>query len=218
MNAALPGAAVAPNTRSPVLPGFEHMRRFWDPTHSCMTVKVLPGEFYVSGQEEMISTVLGSCVSACIRDEERRIGGMNHFMLPEPMSGERNDWSVAVGRAARYGSDAMEQLINAILKAGGKRSALKVKIFGGGRVLAQMTDVGQRNIAFVRRYLETEGLPLVASDVGDIYPRQLQFFPASGRVRVRQLRSTRDAELAANEQRYLKRLANDPIKGEVELF
>jgi chemotaxis protein CheD len=218
MTAPMSGVAVAPNTAEAVLPGFEHMRRFWDPTHACMTVKVLPGEFYVSSQEEMVSTVLGSCVSACIRDNERRIGGMNHFMLPEPMSGERNDWSAAIGRAARYGSDAMEQLINAILKAGGRRDSLTVKIFGGGRVLAQMTDVGQRNIAFVKRYLETERLNLVAEDVGDIYPRQLQFFPASGRVRVRQLRSQRDAELAANEQRYLKRLANDPIKGEVELF
>ena len=218
MTASMPGIAVAPGAATGVLPGFEHMRRFWDPTHSCMTVKVLPGEFYVSGQEELVSTVLGSCVSACIRDGERRIGGMNHFMLPEPMGTERSDWSSAVGRAARYGSDAMEQLINAILKAGGKRDALTVKIFGGGRVLAQMTDIGQRNITFVKRYLETEGLPLMAADVGDIYPRQLQFFPASGRVRVRQLRSSRDAELAANEQRYLKRLANDPIKGEVELF
>jgi chemotaxis protein CheD len=218
MTAPLRGIATAPAASSGVLPGFEHMRRFWDPTHACMTVKVLPGEYYVSGQEELVSTVLGSCVSACIRDAERRIGGMNHFMLPEPMSGERNDWSVAVGRAARYGSDAMEQLINAILKAGGRRDALTVKIFGGGRVLTQMTDVGRRNIEFVKRYLELEKLPLVAEDVGDIYPRQLQFFPASGRVRVRQLRTSRDNELAANEQSYLKRLANDPIKGEVELF
>jgi chemotaxis protein CheD len=218
MTAPMRGVATTPVSPSSVLPGFEHMRRFWDPTHACMTVKVLPGEFYVSAQEEMVSTVLGSCVSACIRDAERRIGGMNHFMLPEPMGAERNDWSLAVGRAARYGSDAMEQLINAILKAGGKRDALTVKIFGGGRVLAQMTDVGQRNIAFVKRYLETEGLQLVAADVGDIYPRQLQFFPASGRVRVRQMRTARDNELAANEQSYLKRLANDPIKGEVELF
>jgi chemotaxis protein CheD len=78
--------------------------------------------------------------------------------------------------------------------------------------------VGQRNVIFVKRYLEAEGLKLMASDVGDIYPRQLQFFPVSGRVRVRQLRTTRDNDLAANEQQYLKRLANDPIKGEVELF
>ena len=202
---------------APALPGFEHLRRFWDPIHQCVTAKVLPGEFYVSAQVEMISTVLGSCISACIRDRRRRVGGMNHFMLPEPV-GERDSWSAAVGRAARYGSDAMEQLINAILKAGGQRQDLEVKVFGGGRVLAQMTDVGRRNIEFVQRYLATEKLEVAASDLGDVYPRQVQFFPASGKVRVRQLRGARDAALVDDERYYLKRLANDPIKGEVELF
>ncbi|MGN2247702.1 chemoreceptor glutamine deamidase CheD [Frateuria sp. GZRR35] len=211
--ASLPfGQAIAP-----ALPGFEHLRRFWDPTQQCVTAKVLPGEFYVSTQEEMISTVLGSCIAACIRDKRRRVGGMNHFMLPEPV-GERDSWSAAVGRAARYGSDAMEQLINAILKAGGRREDLEVKVFGGGRVLAQMTDVGRRNIEFVQRYLTMERLDVAASDLGDVYPRQVQYFPASGKVRVRQLRGTRDAQLVDGERVYLKRLANDPIKGEVELF
>ena len=198
-------------------PGFEHLRRFWDPAQGCMTVKVLPGEFYVSDQEEMLSTVLGSCVSACIHDVRRGIGGMNHFMLPEPV-GERDNWSSTVGRAARYGSDAMEQLINAILKAGGQRADLRVKVFGGGRVLARMSDVGQRNIEFVRRYIAAESLELVASDLGDVFPRQVQFFPHSGRARVRQLRRSDDVALVAGESGYLKRLANDPIKGEVELF
>ncbi|KRE90943.1 chemotaxis protein CheD [Frateuria sp. Soil773] len=206
----------------PVLPGFEHLRRFWDATHDCPTVKVLPGEYYVSGHAEMVSTVLGSCVSACIFDPHRRIGGMNHFMLPAPMNEggarERDDWSGTVGRAARYGNDAMEQLINAILKAGGQRADLEVKIFGGGRVLKQMTDVGRRNIEFVQGYIQTERLRLVASDLGDVYPRQVQFFPATGKARVRQLRGSQDAVLVADERQYLKRLANDPIKGEVELF
>lgn len=202
---------------TPVLPGFEHLRRYWDPAQACMTVKVLPGEFYVSAQPELVTTVLGSCVSACIHDARRGIGGMNHFMLPEPL-GERDSWSSTVGRAARYGSDAMEQLINAILGAGGQRADLQVKVFGGGRVLAQLTDIGQRNIDFVRRYIATEQLNLCASDLGDVYPRQVQFFPHSGRARVRPLRQRADVALVAGERSYLKRLANDPIKGEVELF
>lgn len=200
-----------------VLPGFEHVRRFWDPAQACMTAKLLPGEFYVSAQDEMISTVLGSCVSACIRDRRLCIGGMNHFMLPEPV-GERDGWSATVGRAARYGNDAMEQLINAIFKLGGRREDLEVKIFGGGRVLAQMTDIGRRNIAFVRRYLDAEKLTLSAEDVGDVHPRQVQFFPRSGRVRTRLLHGLQQSRLVDSEQHYLKRLANDPIKGEVELF
>jgi len=203
------------------LPGFEHLHRFWDSAQRCHAVKILPGEFYVSAGEEMISTVLGSCVSACIFDARRRLGGMNHFMLPEPAPGGvagRDDWAGVAGRAARYGSDAMEQLINAILGAGGRRDELEVKIVGGGRVLAQMTDIGRRNIDFVRRYVETERLRLVAADVGDVYPRQVQFFPASGRLRVRRLTRAADAVLVAGERQYLKRLANDPIKGEVELF
>ncbi|HEY2624082.1 MAG TPA: chemoreceptor glutamine deamidase CheD [Dyella sp.] len=200
-----------------VLPGFEHLRRFWDPGQACITVKVLPGDYYVSLQDEMISTVLGSCVSACIYDRQRHIGGMNHFMLPEPL-GERGSWADTVGRAARYGNDAMEQLINAILKAGGQRADLEVKVFGGGRVLATMTDIGQRNIAFVKRYLEAERLAVRAEDLGDVHPRHVQFFPTTGKARVRQLRGRADAVLVDGEKQYLKRLANDPIKGEVELF
>ncbi len=213
----LSASETATDGGAPVLPGFEHLRRYWDPMQACMTVKVLPGEFYVSRQEELVTTVLGSCISACIHDQRRGIGGMNHFMLPEPM-GERDSWSATAGRAARYGSDAMEQLINAILGAGGQRADLQVKVFGGGRVLAQLTDIGQRNIDFVQRYIATEKLNLCASDLGDVYPRQLQFFPHSGRVRVRLLRRHDDVALVAGERSYLKRLANDPIKGEVELF
>ena len=203
--------------QAPALPGFEHLRRYWDPTQACMTVKVLPGEFYVSAQEELVTTVLGSCVSVCIHDPLLGIGGMNHFMLPEPV-GERDSWSSTVGRAARYGSDAMEQLINCMLSLGSRRGDLQLKVFGGGRVLTQLSDIGQRNIDFVTRYIATEQLTLCASDLGDVYPRQIQFFPHSGRARVRLLRRHDDVALVADERIYLKRLAKDPIKGEVELF
>jgi chemotaxis protein CheD len=189
------------------LPGFEHVRRFSDPNQNCTVVKVLPGEIYVSTQEEQLVTVLGSCVSACIHDPVRGVGGMNHFMLPAPVDSGSDTWAADSGRIARYGSDAMDQLIDAVLKAGGKRPDLRVKVFGGGRVLPQMSDVGQRNIEFVRRYIAQAGLPLLAEDLGDVFPRQVQFHPRSGLVRVRKLRRRDDVALVAAEYDYLKRLA-----------
>lgn len=189
------------------LPGFEHVRRFFDPNQNCTVVKVLPGEIYVSTQEEQLVTVLGSCVSACIHDPVRGVGGMNHFMLPAPVESGSDTWAADSGRIARYGSDAMDQLIDAVLKAGGRRPDLRVKVFGGGRVLPQMSDVGQRNIEFVRRYIAQAGLPLLAEDLGDVFPRQVQFHPRSGLVRVRKLRRRDDVALVAAEYDYLKRFA-----------
>jgi len=188
------------------MPGFEHVRRYFDPNQNCTVVKVLPGEIYVSTQEEQVGTVLGSCVSACIHDPVRGVGGMNHFMLPAPADGGGDNWAAGSGRIARYGSDAMEQLIDAVLKAGGKRPDLQVKVFGGGRVLPQMSDVGRRNIEFVRRYIAQAGLQLLAEDLGDVYPRQVQLHPHSGLVRVRKLRRRDDVALVAGEYDYLKRL------------
>lgn len=201
-----------------VVRGFEHLRRFNEPNTGHMSVKILPGEYYASVQDEVITTVLGSCVSACIHDPEAGIGGMNHFMLPEPATGGGRWGDTAAGRSARYGSDAMEQLVNSVLKAGGERKRLRVKIFGGGRILAQMTDIGARNIDFVRRYLSAEALELIAEDVGGTQPRHVRFFPHTGRAQVRRLNGVDDRDLADRERRYLKQLANDPIKGEVELF
>lgn len=202
----------------PVARGFEHLRRFHEAGTGQVSVKILPGEYYATAQDEVITTVLGSCVSACIHDPEAGVGGMNHFMLPEPSARSGRWGDTAAGRSARYGSDAMEQLVNTVLKAGGERGRLRVKIFGGGRVLAQMTDIGARNIDFVRQYVQTESLALIAEDVGGTQPRQVRFYPHSGRVQVRRLDGLDGIGLADRERRYLKQLANDPIKGEVELF
>ncbi len=201
-----------------VVRGFEHLRRFLEPDTGRMSVKILPGEYYTTLQDEVITTVLGSCVSACLHDPEVGVGGMNHFMLPEPSTHGGRWGDTAAGRSARYGSDAMEQLVNAILKAGGERKRLRAKIFGGGRVLAQMTDIGKRNIDFVRQYLQTESLALTAEDVGGMQPRQVRFYPHSGRVQVRRLDRVADTGLAERERRYLKQLADAPIQGGVELF
>jgi chemotaxis protein CheD len=201
----------------PALAGFEHINRYYDRMHHCVAAKILPGEYYVTLNDEMIVTVLGSCVSACIRDPRARIGGMNHFMLP--MSREEiGPGRAMLADAARYGNFAMEHMINDILKLGGRRERLEVKLVGGGRVLAQMTDVGRRNIAFVEEYVRTEGLNVIGRDLGDIYPRKVQFMAMSGKAKVKHLQSMHNNTIVERESEYMRSLAETPVAGDVELF
>src|SRR5215475_2685332 len=196
----------------PMLPAFAHMQRFWDPQVDRWTVKILPGEYYVSRSDEAISTVLGSCISACVRDPVRNVGGMNHFMLPQDASIGPNNWlDPAVGLATRYGSYAMESLVNDLLKLGAIRERLEVKVFGGGRVLSGMTDVGARNIAFVRNFLELEGYTIAAEDLGGTQPRKVVYFPTSGRVKMRRLRPVENRIISHHEQLYLASIGNKAV-------
>ena len=206
-----------PDGESPpeLLPGFEHIKQYWDKDHGIFAAKILPGEYYVTVENEVIVTVLGSCISACIRDPVFGVGGMNHFMLPE---GDQDMIAQGATAATRYGNHAMEQLINDILKHGGSRKNLEVKIFGGGQVLAQMTDVGDKNIQFVKEYIATERLKLVASDVGNIYPRKVYYFPLSGKVRVKKLRSAHNNTVIEREENYRQNITCQPVTSEVELF
>jgi chemotaxis protein CheD len=203
-----------------MLPAFAHMQHFWDPQLESWTVKILPGEYYVTRGEEAISTVLGSCISACVRDPVRNVGGMNHFMLPEDASTGPNSWlDPAVGLATRYGSYAMESLVNDLLKLGATRERLEIKVFGGGRVLSGMTDVGARNIAFVRSYIQLEGYRISAEDLGGTQPRKVIYFPASGRVKMRRLRPVENRIISHHEQLYLASIgAKAAGGGDVELF
>ncbi|AKJ93956.1 chemotaxis protein CheD [Thioalkalivibrio versutus] len=196
---------------------FAHINRYWDRVHACPAAKLLPGECYVSvSHSELITTVLGSCVSACVWSSEAGVGGMNHFMLPD---GARDSgWGPAVSNATRYGTHAMEFLINELLKLGARREDLRIKMFGGGRVMAGMSDVGAGNIAFMRRFLRDEKLELVAEDVGGRWPRKVVFFPATGRARVKKLVSLHNNTLLEREQDYRRRLQDDPLQGDVELF
>ena len=201
------------------LPGFEHVRRTWNETYQSYAARILPGEYYVTRNDEGVYTTLGSCISACIRDRVSGIGGMNHFMLPETGAAEADAWKAAsLSAATRYGNYAMEHLINEILRNGGQRQNLEVKIFGGGRIIASMTDVGARNIAFARDYLKTEGLLVTSEDVGEIFPRMVVYFPATGRVRVKRLRSLHNNTIASLETRYLESVKTQPVGGDVELF
>lgn len=185
---------------------------YYDPRFGAHAVKVLPGEYVVTGEDVMLVTVLGSCVAACIRDPLSRVGGMNHFMLPDSEGG--------AGNSARYGAYAMEMLINELLKHGAARSRLEAKVFGGGAVLAALSScsVGERNCAFVRQYLALENIPILGQDMGDVYPRRVHYFPASGRVMVRRLPVAHKAEVVASENLYRTRLRQEPTSGEVELF
>ncbi len=201
-----------------VLPGFGHVRRYRDASKGVIIAKLLPGDFYVTREDEVLDTVLGSCVAACIRSPRLKVGGMNHFMLPRPSGAGIDTWEDVRGRATRYGTASMEQLINRILCNGAVRNELEVKLFGGARVLAAMTDVGSHNVAFVREFLRNEGLKVIAEDVGDTCPRHVQFFPRTGKVRVRHLGARQQTGVASREEKFLKGLDAEPISGGIDLF
>jgi len=162
----------------------------------------------------MITTVLGSCVSACIRDRVNGIGGMNHFMLPD---GGNDDSPVS--SSMRYGTYAMEILINEVLKAGARRENLEAKVFGGGAVLRGFSaiNVGERNAKFVRDYLRTENIRICAEDLNDIWPRKVNYFPRTGKVMVKKLKRN-DAALEMKERDYAGKLAQKPVGGAIDLF
>ncbi len=207
------GAHVLP----PALPHFEHIRRAWDAEMGMPVAKLLPGDYYVTRQNEAIFTVLGSCVSACVRERKLGIGGMNHFMLPIDRSGGTSGWGDQASSATRYGNVAMERLVNDIMALGGQRANLEFKVIGGGKVLDMALDVGGRNSQFVRDYLKTEGFLISAEDLGDKFARKLYYIPATGKVRVKRLVSTVNRAVFEREQESAPSAAQVTY-GSVELF
>ncbi|PHS27215.1 MAG: chemotaxis protein CheD [Methylophaga sp.] len=195
---------------------FETINRYWDRRHDTWAAKILPGEYYVTvNPDEAVATTLGSCVSACIRDKVFGIGGMNHFMLPAHSEHTSESW---MDSATRYGGYAMEHLINTILANGGNRNNLEVKLTGGGRIIANLSDIGKRNIEFVHDFLRTEQLQLLAEDLGDVYPRKVMYYPATGKMKVKRLRSMHNETLIHREEAYQHELDVQPDSGGVELF
>ena len=189
---------------------------YFDRHFNCEAVKILPGEYFVTQRDLVIVTVLGSCVSVCLRDHVSGIGGMNHFMLPG-----NNDGGISpISASARYGVYAMELLINHLLKLGARRNCFEAKVFGGGSVLRGMTanNVGERNVEFVRDYLATENILVVAEDLLDIYPRKVYYFPATGRVMVKKLKSLHNTTLLDREMEYSMRIKRVPVAGDIDLF
>lgn len=181
-------------------------------------VKLLPGEYFVSEDDIVLSTVLGSCIAACMWDRNARVGGMNHFMLPGDAARAGTD-ADPIGLAGRYGVFAMEQLINELIKRGARKSNLEAKLFGGGAVLRNFTalNVGERNAEFVLSFLRTEGIRIASQDLLDVFARRVAFFPVSGRALCRKLPQA-DAAVVSAEQKYNDQLNTNKVGGDVELF
>jgi chemotaxis protein CheD len=193
------------------LRGFDKIHRYWDRGEGRWIAQVLPGDYYVTKHDEIISTVLGSCVSTCVRDEHAGIAGLNHFMLPKGQGVGPND-------VLRYGSYAIERLINELIKYGARRERLEIKVFGGGKVIAGIGDIGRQNINFVHEYLTTEELTIAAEDVGGVWARRVRYFAESGRVMIQRLQTQEASEVVNNERELERRLSVAPPRGEVDLF
>lgn len=200
--------------------GFGHINRYWDKQQGVYAAKILPGQFYVSVAGEMIVTVLGSCISACVRDKYNGVGGMNHFMLPVQRENMEAGPLSAFSESARYGNWAMEYLINEVLKNGGEKRHLEVKVFGGGKVLESMSqiDIGRKNIDFVHQFITSEKLSLAAEDVGGLYPRKVLYFSDTGSVKVRKLKTVRNDVVFERERSYARTINTKPAQGDIELF
>jgi chemotaxis protein CheD len=189
---------------------------YFDNHFDLEAAKLLPGEYYVTERNMVLVTVLGSCVSACIRDRLSGIGGMNHFMLPDA----RQDQDNPAGLSARYGAFAMEVLINSLISMGAQRTLLEAKLFGGGNVLPGMTtmNIGQRNADFALRFLSAEKIRVVARDLIDVYPRKVYYVPKTGKVLVKKLRNLHNDTIYRREIAYGAHLIKEEVAGDVELF
>ncbi|ALO34949.1 chemotaxis protein CheD [Colwellia sp. MT41] len=203
------------------LPEFMQINHYWDKQRDMVVAKILPGEFYMTTENVAIATTLGSCISACIWDEKIRIGGMNHFMLPiTNKEAHQVNWGQRdrTTDATRYGNFAMEHLINTILRSGGRKINLKAKLFGGAKVLNQMSDVGQKNIDFALSYLDQEEIVIESSDIGDIYPRKVIFEPCSGRVFIKRLDNLHNDTIIRRESDYRSQINKKEVSGDIEIF
>jgi chemotaxis protein CheD len=140
-------------------------------------VNIIQGEYHMSCEANVvITTLLGSCIAACLFDPIARIGGMNHFLLPGELDSSQREGS------RRYGVHLMELLINALLKSGAARHRLQAKVFGGAKTLSGLTDIGAANSSFAREFLELEGIKIISSSTGGMLGRRLQFWPVTGRA------------------------------------
>lgn len=198
---------------------FEAPISYYDKRFATDAVKLLPGQYFVTTQNKMLVTVLGSCVAACLFDPASGIGGMNHFMLPS-VNKTAEEFDKMQGMAAKYGVHAMELLINDLVKAGASKKRIKAKIFGGGKVVPSFVqnDVGRFNAEFVTQFLNTERIPILASDLCDTYARKIYFFPSDGNVLMKRIHELNNATIIERESQHRWELSTRAPSGSVDLF
>lgn len=191
------------------------LHRVRDAKSCSVLVKIGPGEHYVTAKPgEVLTTVLGSCVAACIRDPFAGVGGMNHFMLPDSETGA---WGKDI-RSLRFGNFAMERMVNDILKRGGRRELLEAKLFGGGDMLCNGARVGELNAGFAEEYLRAEGIRLAAHQLRGHAARRVKYDPLSGRAMVLEMPMLSQREITRREAAYRAAMAQAMPSGDVELF
>ncbi|MEP7155571.1 MAG: chemoreceptor glutamine deamidase CheD [Betaproteobacteria bacterium] len=190
--------------------------RYFDKKFGMEAAKILPGEYFATDKDMVLVTVLGSCVAACIRDVRAGVGGMNHFMLPR----SEKDPASPISMSARYGTFAMEILINQLIKMGARRETMEAKVFGGGNVLRgfTMNNIGESNANFVMEYLDNERIRVAAEDMLGVHPRKLYYFPSTGKVLVKKIRELHNHTIVERESEYNMRLRNVVVGGDVEMF
>ncbi len=190
--------------------------RYFDRHFGLEAAKILPGEYFATDKNMVLVTVLGSCVTACLRDNRAGVGGMNHFMLPR----SEQDPANPISMSARYGTFAMEILINQLQKMGARRENMEAKVFGGGNVLRGFTvnSIGEANANFVTEYLHNEGIRIVAKDLLGVHPRKLYYFPGTGKVLVKKIKELHNHTIVERESEYNLRLRNVVVGGDVEIF
>jgi len=205
-------AAAQPET---MIRGFEHYKKFFDNSLQANVVKISPGDYYITDQKEIITTVLGSCISACVRDKRMKIGGMNHFMIPVKCAHTSHPEQ---DMDTRYGTYAMEHLINDIYKHGGSRRNLEIKLFGAGNVLVGNGDVGVKNIKFIYDFMRIEGYKITSEDLGGDFPRRINYCPMTGKVMMKRLVSANLVDIQLQERKLQNQVESTPVVGEIDLF
>lgn len=188
-------------------------KQAFDKVHNIHVTKIFSGDWYITDKDEMLVTILGSCVTACIRDPIAGVGGMNHFLLP----GDTSDFA-STSESTRYGAFAMESLINAILKAGGRKERLEIKVFGGGNVTNNSARIGSKNAQFIRKFLKDEGYIIASEDLEGDSPRRIHYYPKTGKVMMRKIANKEDTQVIEEENKYRQKISQKPVEGDIDLF